>query len=84
MSHDGQTLDYESPALTAELHALRVKIEHPMFNVQFEGRLPPALLEISDCRLIPIWNHAVIRGILVIVEIAILMTLTPHLQGKEQ
>jgi hypothetical protein len=39
-------LNYESPALTAELQPRRA------FNVQFEGKLTRALLEISDCRLL--------------------------------
>jgi len=48
-------LNYESPALTAELQARRAytrTIQHPAPNVQFDGKLPQALLQISERRLV--------------------------------
>ncbi len=48
-------LNYESPALTAELQARRAytrTIQHPASNVQFDGKLPQALLQISERRLV--------------------------------
>jgi hypothetical protein len=37
---------------TFDGHGIDPDIEHPTLNIQFEGKLTRALLEVSDCRLV--------------------------------